>query len=67
MGLFFLVLISPYVSGEMEEEELTKHCEAPSICGGVPTLNIIGETHRQSVKKVSYCVVGKVLPRKQIN
>ncbi|TXG72827.1 hypothetical protein EZV62_001406 [Acer yangbiense] len=51
----------------MEEKELTKRCEASSICGRVPTLNIIGETHKQSMKEVSYCLVGKVLPQKRIN
>ncbi|TXG64630.1 hypothetical protein EZV62_011624 [Acer yangbiense] len=32
-----------------------------------PTLNIRGESHRESVMEVSHCLVGKILSRKRVN
>ncbi|KAK3225194.1 hypothetical protein Dsin_005056 [Dipteronia sinensis] len=51
----------------MEAEELAKHCAALAIDSGAPTLNIGGETHRESVIEVSHCLVGKILSRKRVN
>ncbi|TXG49470.1 hypothetical protein EZV62_025345 [Acer yangbiense] len=51
----------------MGTEELAKRCAFLSISGGVPTLKIGGDSHRQSTKEVSHCLVGKVLSRKRVN
>ncbi|KAK1576306.1 hypothetical protein Q3G72_012805 [Acer saccharum] len=44
----------------MVTEELAKRCASLSISGGVPTLKIGGDSHRQSTKQVSHCLVGKL-------
>ncbi|TXG64077.1 hypothetical protein EZV62_011071 [Acer yangbiense] len=51
----------------MDAEELEKHCAALSIDGGVPTLNIKIENHRESVLEVCHCLVGRILSRKWVN